>query len=369
MSSGVRVPAVTWTLLRWVGLLSLGATWALVRPLAAPAPGPVRMQDDVRPCREAAAREFDFWIGEWNVVNRQRRPDGTAWGVTGTATDRVYPVAGGCGIVEHWRGNTAQGHVVGYSLRAWNPGHGAWDLVLLWPAPEQPRFFTLRGGFRHGRGDFVRTFTDPAGNDVESRFTFSDITSDSLRWNNGTSRDGGKTWATTWIMEFSRRDPLDDPLLNGPTRGGARCTFPEIHQMDAWLGEWEGTAVMQDGTTVPARARDDEILDGCGRMDFVQLGEGDDAVKIYRVRTYQPDLGRWVEYRLDSRHDIIERLEGSVEAAAAVLETPATTAPGTRRVRTRWTRLTREAVEFETATSDASDQWTSAWKVALARPR
>ncbi|HZD04943.1 MAG TPA: hypothetical protein VE173_08490, partial [Longimicrobiales bacterium] len=63
-------------------------------------------------------------------------------------------MADGCGIVEHWRGDTATGYVVGLSLQV-----------------------------------------------VQIRFTFSDITTHSLRWNDGNSQDGGRTWSTSWIME------------------------------------------------------------------------------------------------------------------------------------------------------------------------
>lgn len=325
-------------------------------------------QEEGSVCRTPEHRQFDFWIGDWDVVNRQRRPDGTVWGVTGRATDRVYAVAGGCGIVEHWRGDTAPGYVVGYSLRAWNPERRTWDLVLLWPQPEQPRFFTLEGEFRHGRGEFFRSATDPQGNDVAIRFTFADVTSDSFRWNDGISRDGGMTWSTSWIMEFSRRDPLDGPLLNGPTQTRGRCTFPEIRRMDAWDGEWEGQAVLSGGDTLPARARAYEILDGCGRMDFVEVGEGDRAVEVYRVRTYEPGLGRWVEYRLDSRHGVIERLEGSVDDETALLEAPEGAGATDRRIRTRWTRLTPGEVAFETAEWTSGSRWSPLWTVTL-RPK
>ncbi len=319
------------------------------------------------PCRDPAYRQFDFWIGQWDVVNRQRRPQGTEWGITGHATDRVYPVADGCGMVEHWLGTAAQGQVLGYSLRVWNPHKHKWDLVLLWPRPEQPRFFTLEGDFRDGRGDFLRTFTDTAGNPVQVRFSFSDITPNSLRWNDGVSRDRGQTWAGSWIMEFTRRDSLADPLLNGPTQLRDRCTYPEIHGMDAWLGEWQGEAILAAGDTVPARARSYEILNGCGQMDFLTLGEGARAVKVYRVRTFQPDLRRWVEYRLDNRQGIIERLEGSVDGTTALLETTESADSTSRRVRTRWSRIAGDSVEFETAVRSSSGEWAPLWTVTLRR--
>ncbi len=318
-------------------------------------------------CRDSARRQFDFWLGDWDVVNRQRRPRGTGWGVTGRATDRVHAVAGGCGIVEHWRGTTAMGQVLGYSLRAWNPARQKWDLVLLWPRPDRPRFSTLEGGFRDGRGEFFRTVADTAGNEVRVRFTFSAITPTSLRWSDGISRDGGRSWPSTWIMEFTRRDSAAAPLPNGPTRARDRCTFPETRQMDPWLGEWEGEAVLASGDTVPARASVYEILNGCGQVDRLQLGEGKDAVQVYRVRTYQPDPGRWVEYRLDSRDGVIDRLEGSVEGDTALIETPESArGPWTgRQVRTRWTRIARDGVQFETAVRSGKEGWTGEWTVRL----
>jgi hypothetical protein len=346
----------------WMCMCVLGAILAPFFPAVAGG------QQSGAVCRDPSYRQFDFWLGEWDVLNRQRRPQGVRWGITGRATDRVYAVANGCGIVEHWRGTNAAGQVLGYSLRAWNPEKHQWDLVLLWPQPNRPRFSTLEGGFRHGRGDFSRSGTDADGNRVETRFTFADIGPRTLRWNNGTSMDEGRSWSTTWIMEFTRRDSLADPLLNGPTRSRARCTFPQIHGMDAWLGDWDGEAVLAAGDTVPARARSYEILDGCAQMDFLDVGEGNAAVKVYRVRTYEPDLKRWVEYRLDGRHGIIERLEGSVDGASAVLETPDDSGGDGRRVRTRWTRIATDRVEFETAVRSASGAWTRLWTVTL-RPR
>jgi hypothetical protein len=325
-------------------------------------------QDGWAACQDSSQRQFDFWIGDWDVVNRQRRPQGTRWGVTGRATDRVHAVAGGCGIVEHWRGTTAMGQVLGYSLRAWNSAKGRWDLVLLWPRPNQPRFFTLEGAFRHGRGEFFRTVSDTAGNPVQVRFTFSDITPTSLRWNDGISRDGARSWSTTWIMEFARRDSLADALPNGPATARDRCTLPEIHQMDAWLGEWEGEAVLPTGDTVPARARSYEILDGCGQVDRLELGVGKDAAQVYRVRTYEPDPGRWVEYRLDSRSGRLDRLEGSVEGGTGLLETPEGADEDGRRARTRWSRIAQDGVEFETSVRSEAGTWSPLSTVSL-RPR
>jgi hypothetical protein len=56
------------------------------------------------------------------------------------------------------------------------------------------------GAFRGGAGEF---FGDESvdGRTVLCRFLW---TSDPPRWEQAFSDDGGKTWETNWIMEFTR---------------------------------------------------------------------------------------------------------------------------------------------------------------------
>jgi hypothetical protein len=272
-------------------------------------------------------RQFDFWIGEWDILNRNRPTDESRWYDTGGATDRVYPVAGGCGIVEHWRGHAYGEFLVGFSLRAFNPTTGQWDLVLLWPSDGQPRFGELRGGFRHNRGEFYSRGITAEGDTTFTRFTFSDITSETVMWQDGNSADGGRSWASTWIMEFTRRDLLyQGPLLNGPSVTNLRCPAEEHRSLDFLLGEWAGmspeTASEDQGEEV--RAQVHPILEGCAVMERVQAVGQSSAWEVFRVRTFETSRQRWVEYRLDTRHPVIQRLEAERPAAGSpwVFESP-----------------------------------------------
>jgi hypothetical protein len=266
------------------------------------------------------SRQFDFWIGEWDVLNRNRPPEDPRWYDTGTATARVYPVVAGCGIVEHWRGNAFGEFVEGFSLRAFNPSRGQWDLVLLWPNQGDPRFGELGGGFRHARGEFYSQSITEAGDTSVTRFTFSDITPNSLRWQDGVSTDAGRTWTSSWIMEFNRREPLyQGPLLNGPAVTTIRCPDAQYRTMDFLVGEWAG-AVESDsleavGMTVRSNVM--PILDGCGLMERVSAIGQASAWEVFRVWTYEQEPNRWVEYRLDTRWPILQRLEAEVPPAGA----------------------------------------------------
>ena len=248
-------------------------------------------------CDEPEARAFDFWVGEWNVLNRWRAESGE-WVDAGRATNQVFHVLDGCAVVELWDGRLGTNHFRGFSVRAWEPATEEWVLVLNWPRPGGSTFSTLRGAFRHGRGDFHRESVNADGDTVLTRYTFSDIAPASLRWNDGTSLDGGRTWATQWIMEFTRRDPVTDPpLRNVPLADPGRtrlCPADAARAFDAYLGEWTST----DGL---ANLESIAIIGECAILDQLAWrdAEGTDREALF-VRALAPDTGEWVQYALDT---------------------------------------------------------------------
>jgi hypothetical protein len=224
----------------------------------------------------------------------------------------------GCGIVEHWRGHAFGDFLVGFSLRAFNPQLGQWDLVLLWPNTGEPRFGELAGAFRHNRGEFYSRNIAETGDTTLTRFTFSDVTPSSLRWQEGRSVDNGRTWDSNWIMEFSRREPLfQGPLMNGPAVTTLRCPDPEFRGMDFLIGEWAGQSEPDTLETegMGVRATVTPILEGCGMMERISAIGQNSAWEVFRVRAFEPSRDRWVEYRLDTRWPALQRLEASVPAA------------------------------------------------------
>ena len=248
-------------------------------------------------CDEPAARAFDFWVGEWDVLNRWRAESGE-WIEAGRATNQVFHVLDGCAVVELWDGHLGDSHIRGFSVRAWDPATAEWVLVLNWPRPGRPTFDTLRGGFRHGRGDFHRQSVNAEGDMVLTRYTFSDITPAALRWNDGTSLDGGRTWATQWIMEFTRRDPVTDPpLRNVPLADPGRtrlCPGDTARAFDPYLGEWTSAEPV-------ARLESMAIVGECAILDQLAWQDSDGLRhEALFVRALAPDGGEWVQYALDT---------------------------------------------------------------------
>ncbi|MGD8496138.1 MAG: hypothetical protein PVF05_08075 [Gemmatimonadales bacterium] len=260
-------------------------------------------------CPEPEARQFDFWLGEWDVQNHNRPPNGDRWFETGRATDRVYTVLGGCAVVEHWRGYAfpQAGHIVGFSVRAWNPAAESWEAALLWPIGPNASFGTPSGGADGDDLVLRNQFEGSDGSTVLSRLLFTDIDDDAFTWMNGISHDGGDTWQASWRMDFTRRPATAAGLWNGPSMSTERCPQPAYRTFDRYLGEWTGTRIAPGNDSTDVRTWLVRILEGCAVM--VRTWTEDGSWERFAVRAYDANLDRWVEYSLASDARALRRSE------------------------------------------------------------
>ncbi|GIF42554.1 hypothetical protein BC793_122155 [Actinoplanes xinjiangensis] len=146
--------------------------------------------------------DFDFFIGSWTVVNRRRTSmfDGTDDWETFPATSVSRPVFAGGGNCDEivfptqgWRG---------FTLRLFDPDSEQWSLY--WAGSRTGRLDPpVVGRFTDGRGDFYGDDTWQ-GRPIRVHFVWSGITADTARWEQLFSIDGGETWESNWIMEFTR---------------------------------------------------------------------------------------------------------------------------------------------------------------------
>ena len=68
-----------------------------------------------KPCSSAEYRQFDFWIGDWNVTSNEER----------VGTNSIHPIHGGCALQENWRG-TGVGGISGTSFNIYDQATGRW---------------------------------------------------------------------------------------------------------------------------------------------------------------------------------------------------------------------------------------------------
>lgn len=236
-------------ILLWAATLHLSA-----QPLFFPSP---TFQDSVY-------RDFDFWIGEWEVALRARQPD-LSWALIKRATAHIFPVLQGKAILELWsEDTTAITGTRGFSLRYYNPQSGKWDLFLNWPRQGYSRTALFTGMKDHDRFDFSVRFPADDSTFMIAKYTFSDVTPTALRWHDSYSRDEGRNWSHNWIMNFyrTRQLPVRWQVDQMPTYlEGKLCTAPEFVQLQAWQ-EVNSLRWLEEQWQVQSYP----ILDGCALL-------------------------------------------------------------------------------------------------------
>jgi len=277
----------------------------VVRAAPALVAGVLAAQGPASPELPPESRQFDFWIGEWEVNLRIRGEDGTWPDASVAATAKIHPVLGGKAVLELWDSRP----IVGFSLRWFDAEAGEWKLWLNWPRENRSSGTGLAGRFRHGRGEFFARRADEDGGELISRYTFSDITPESLRWGDAYSRDGGETWSHRWIMEFTRTG--GEPSL--PAAGGEaltfgageRCDLPEFGSFEALAGTRKGTVSRRsaDGSwsEAPARLTGWRVLGGCAVLARLEVEAGRDPRESIHLLTWNTSAERFEEDLLDDR--------------------------------------------------------------------
>ena len=172
------------------GLAPLAMGLALIgAPLAAAAAGP-----PAHPCDSAPFRQFDFWVGEWDVFDtRTGEPAGHS------RVERLYD---GCALRENWSepGFTG-GSLNHYSAadrhwrQTWTDSQGAWREFV--------------GAMDGGRMVLVWRTQAPGGKpgDARLRMTFTPNPDGTVRQYSDTSADAGRTWRFRYDYTYRPSPP------------------------------------------------------------------------------------------------------------------------------------------------------------------
>jgi hypothetical protein len=141
------------------------------------------------PCGASEHREFDFWIGSWDV----------AFAASGQAAgrNRIERVHGGCTLLESWEGVSG---FRGNSFSWWDPRAGLWR--QLW-RDSSGLTLDLSGGFANG---CMRMFavTHEPGATIYNRITWAPLASGEVRHLWETSRDWGERWTADYDLLYRR---------------------------------------------------------------------------------------------------------------------------------------------------------------------
>jgi hypothetical protein len=153
-----------------------------------------------------SASDFDFWPGRWRVHNRylRRRLAGSDEWDEFEATVVARALPGGLGNEDEFH-TEYQGGFVGMSFRFFDPVEKRW--AIYWADTRRPGeldppvFGTFDGDVGVFEGEDLHR-----GRPILVRFTWSGVTTPTPRWEQAFSDDGGATWETNWVMEFTPED-------------------------------------------------------------------------------------------------------------------------------------------------------------------
>jgi hypothetical protein len=152
----------------------------------------------------SSARDFDFWIGSWSVRGRrlrERLAGCQEWDEL-EATSVAWPLLDGLGNVDEFR-TDYQGGFVGISLRLFDPTTRMWSIYWADSRNTGPIDPPVVGSFADDVGVFE---CDDTFNDIpiRVRYIWSRVTTEHPRWEQAFSTDGGETWETNWVNDFTR---------------------------------------------------------------------------------------------------------------------------------------------------------------------
>jgi len=158
----------------------------------------------VRSRPRGTARDFDFWIGCWNVRNRrlQDRLAGSDEWEEFESTVTARRILDGMGNEDRFC-TDHDGGFVGLSFRFFDRDTRLWSIY--WADSRRPGVLDppLFGGFDGDVGVFEGGDTFE-GRPIRVRFVWSRVATPTPRWEQAFSDDDGRTWETNWVMDFSR---------------------------------------------------------------------------------------------------------------------------------------------------------------------
>ena len=140
------------------------------------------------PCGAPEYRQFDFWLGDWEV----RGPGGKIAG-----GNTIASTHGGCVVLESWKG---MGGVTGSSFNVYDPARKQWRQTWV---DSTGGILDLEGTFADGR--MVLASKPRSASEAINRITWQRLPDGRVRQLWETSSDGAVTWKTSFDGYYTRK--------------------------------------------------------------------------------------------------------------------------------------------------------------------
>jgi ketosteroid isomerase-like protein len=158
------------------------------------------------PCSAAPYRQFDFWLGEWEAfgLNGQKAGD-----------SKISLMLDSCTLLEEWTaaGNQQGFRYAGKSYNMYNAATKKWQQYWVDNAGGITEYFN--GHFTEGK--MILQTANTKVNDTMwqlQKMTFYNIGPDKVRQHGENSNDNGKTWVTSFDLEYRRKSNSPATIAN-----------------------------------------------------------------------------------------------------------------------------------------------------------
>jgi len=155
-------------------------------------------------CKTPEYRQFDFWVGEWDVFGPKGKQVGRS---------SIRLILGGCVVLENWKGS---GGVEGTSLNIYDSADAHWHQA--WVDGSGTRL-DLAGGLRGGAMVLSGVSAAPAGAKTTERITWTPLEGGKVRQLWEQSSDGGTTWTVAFDGTYVKHADAGAAGTSGATGG------------------------------------------------------------------------------------------------------------------------------------------------------
>ena len=151
-----------------------------------------QVSHNAAPCEDPEFRQFDFWIGDWDVV-------ATANGIQ-AGTSHISTEMDGCVIWENW--TSAGTPYFGKSYNTYNVNLRRWEQYWVDNTAGATYFY---GNLKGNVMDYwTEDIPQPNGGNLRRHLQFFNLSPDKVRQFCQGSTDGGKTWTVQYDLTYTK---------------------------------------------------------------------------------------------------------------------------------------------------------------------
>ena len=138
-------------------------------------------------------RQFDFWIGEWDVYGLNGKKAGDS---------KIELILDSCIILENWK--STGGNYSGKSFNTYNALTGQWQQTWVDNVGSSTEY--LQGKFENNKIIFLtNSFLFSKDTMAIRKLTFYNSSTDKVRQHGEITKDNGNSWATEYDLEYRRK--------------------------------------------------------------------------------------------------------------------------------------------------------------------